>query len=496
MTSRAAGILVHPTSLPGPYGAGDLGPGTLRFLDWAAEAGQSVWQLLPLAPTGEGCSPYAALSVHAGNPDLISPERLALAGWIPHDAIEAPSDFSPTQVQFHRLLPWKRDLLRRSWNHFRQHAGRQARRRFDAFVEDDAQAGWLEDWALFAALKERADGRPWPAWEAGLARRESAALGAARLQLADEVAAQRYFQFVFFDQWNALRREAATRGVRLLGDLPFYVAHDSVDVWSRPDLFRLDEHGHPLEVAGVPPDYFSEDGQRWGNPLFRWDAMKHEGYRWWIDRVRSGLRSADLLRLDHFRGFVAFWEVEAGAEVAARGRWVRGPGRPLFDAISEALGGLPFVAEDLGTITEEVIALRRELGLPGMRVLQFGFDGDDDTHAVQNPATDVVAYTGTHDNDTVRGWFDRLEPDVRQRVLAQLRCSARDVDRRAVEALYQSAADVVVVPLQDVFGLGSEARMNFPGTTEGNWRWRASRTAFTLNRARRLRRLAESSGRA
>jgi len=307
---------------------------------------------------------------------------------------------------------------------------------------------------------------------------------------------QRYAQFVFFDQWESLRREASARGIRLLGDLPFYVAGDSADAWSGGDLFETDEFGRPLRIAGVPPDYFSDDGQLWGNPLYRWETMERDGFAWWIDRIRAALRLVDLLRLDHFRAFAAYWAVDAAAPTAVAGQWLPGPGRALFDRCRDALGHLPFVAEDLGSITPDVGALRQELGLPGMRVLQFALGDDGADHLPENHPVDCVAYTGTHDNDTVRGWFDGLGPADRRRALTMLRANERDVVRRAVTAVHESAASLAVIPLQDVFELGSEARMNRPGTPAGNWGWRAEASALTMSRARRFRRLAESSGRA
>ncbi len=496
MRARAAGLLVHPTSLPGPHGMGDLGPATTRFLDWAAEAGQSVWQILPLGPTGSGDSPYSGLSAHAGNPWLISAERLARQGWLPRAEISSPPRFSATRVAFDRAIPWKREVLHRSWLHFSSARGTDETRRLEAFVEHQDQRGWLEEWALYAALRERHGGRPWWDWGPDLARRDPDALRAARTGLAAELAEQRYYQFAFFEQWEAVRAEANARGLSILGDLPFYVSRDSADVWSRPELFQLDAAGRPLAVAGVPPDYFSADGQLWGHPLYRWEVMEASAYGWWIERFRSGLRLADRLRLDHFRGFIAYWEVSAAAKTAAGGRWVAGPGRSLFDACRRALGGLPFVAEDLGAITEDVSTLRRELGLPGMRVWQFSFDDEGSAHSPHDYTQNDIAYSGTHDNDTLRGWFDRLPPVARRRVLEALQSTPQDVVRRAVDALYASAAGLVILPLQDVFESGSAARMNRPGTPEGNWSWRAGDSEFTLDRARRLRRLAESTGRA
>lgn len=484
---RAAGVLVHPTSLPGPYGIGDLGPATTGFLDWAGESGLRVWQVLPLGPVGPDGSPYSSPSAFAGNPLLISPERLAGEGWLGRDSLAPLPPFDPDRVEFGRVGIWKMRLLRRSWARFQRDATAGARRELDEFVEGAEQRYWLEDWALYAALKERWGGRPWTRWDRELRSREPAALAAAARELADEVAYQRFLQFVFFRQCAGLRREANARGLTLLGDVPFYVAPDSADVWARRELFRIDGNGRPTHVAGVPPDYFSKTGQLWGNPVFRWDRLADEGYGWWIERIRANLRLVGGLRLDHFRGFVAFWEIEAGARDASAGRWVEGPGRALFDAMSGALGHLPLLAEDLGLITPDVESLRDEVGLPGMHVLQFAFSDPDSKHLPEHHSPRSVVYTGTHDNDTLAGWFAGLDEATRQRVLAYCAADAETVVDRLIEAAYRSPAELALVPLQDYLGLDSAARMNRPGTTAGNWRWRVRGEALSLRVAARLR---------
>jgi 4-alpha-glucanotransferase len=435
MRRRAAGLLLHPTSLPrhprGLTGAAE------EFLAWAQDAAVSVWQILPVGPPGEGRSPYAALSAFAGDPS-----------WFP-----------------------------------------------DGTAEATGGADWLDDWCLFAALKEFHRGSPWLAWEEGVRRRDAAALSDAASRLAPAIERHRRAQYAFDAGWERVRATAARRGIAILGDAPIYPALDSADVWAHQEIFQLDARGAPEKVAGVPPDYFSASGQLWGNPLYRWDRLRADGYSWWIDRMKRALALHDVVRLDHFRGFAAYWAVPAGAATARDGAWEPGPGRDLFDALRRALGGLPFVAEDLGVITDDVTALRSEIGIPGMRVLQFGFDGHDNDHAPDRVPRDAVVYTGTHDNDTTRGWFRTLPAAAQASVLAAVGGSADEVSWSLIRAAYASPADLAIVPLQDVFDLGSEARMNVPGVADGNWRWRAPAAAFTAQRARRLRRLAEDCGR-
>lgn len=493
--TRAAGVLAHPTSLPGPHGIGDLGPAATLFMDWAVEAGLKIWQVLPLGPVGPDGSPYSSPSAFAGNPLLISPARLADEGWLDRQSMEPLPSFDADQVDFARVGAWKTRQLRESWARFGREAAPAARRELDAFVEGPAQRYWLEDWALYAALKERSGGRAWTRWERDLRARRPAALAAAARELSDEVAYQRYLQFLFFRQWEALRREARARGLTLLGDIPFYVAPDSADAWTHRDLFRIDGKGRPTRLAGVPPDYFSKTGQLWGNPVFRWGRIAEEGYAWWVERIRANLRLVDALRLDHFRGFVAYWEVEAGARTAAGGRWVEGPGRALFEALRRELGTLPLIAEDLGVITPDVERLRDELGLPGMHVLQFAFSDPDSEHLPERHSPRSVVYTGTHDNDTLRGWFAGLDEAERARVLAYAGTGPESVVRRLIEIAYDSPSGWALAPLQDLLGLGSEARMNRPGTTAGNWRWRVRGASLTLRAATGLRELAGRTGR-
>jgi 4-alpha-glucanotransferase len=495
INTRAAGVLLHPTSLPGPYGVGELGSEALQFLDWAVEAGLRVWQVLPLGPTCPDGSPYSSPSAFAGNPLLISPEGLSHAGWLHEDDFETRPVFRPEQIDFQQVAQWKARLLRRSWKRFLREASSREREELDAFAQHTDQAYWLEDWVLYAAIKEHSGGRPWTRWGRGLRDRDEETLRAASRELAEEIDYQRYLQFVFFRQWERVRQEAHARGLTLFGDVPFYVAPDSADVWAHRDIFKLDSTGRPTRVAGVPPDYFSETGQLWGNPVYRWNRLAQQGYHWWIERIRANLRLVGSLRLDHFRGFAGYWEIELPAETAAEGHWVAGPGRALFDALQAELGGLPLVAEDLGVITEDVEALRDGLELPGMHVLQFAFDDPQSKHLPQNHPMRSVAYTGTHDNDTLRGWFEGLDEDQRRRVVDQVGDGPNGVVWSLIGATYGSPAVLALVPLQDMLSLGSEARMNRPGTTRGNWRWRVQGAALTLELAAQLRELARSTDR-
>jgi len=494
VSARRAGILAHPTSLPGGYGVGDLGPAADEFLDWIAECGARIWQVLPLGPTGFGNSPYSGLSAFAGNPMLISPARLIDRGWLARRSAGRPPE-STDRVDFESVVPWKQELLHSTWKRFRRQASRQAKRELAAFVEHADQRPWLEDWALYITLKRRHGGRAWVDWDEELRRRDPSALRTARKELASDLAFERFLQFLFFTQWSEIRQSASGRDIAILGDLPFYPAHDSADVWAHAELFLLDEAGCPTRVAGVPPDYFSRDGQLWGNPLYDWERLAERRYDWWVQRIRANLRLIDWLRLDHFRAFAAFWEVGADEKTAVNGRWVPGPGQPFFDTLREELGGLPLVAEDLGEITPDVLELRDRLGLPGMRVLQFGMDDPSSFHHPQHHVANCVVYTGTHDNDTTRGWFESLEPGQQSRLLETLQTDGPGVTWKMLETAFASVGDSAVAPLQDVLELGGEARMNTPGIATGNWGWRVDGSALTLRRAARLRSLIESTGR-
>ncbi|HEY0018117.1 MAG TPA: 4-alpha-glucanotransferase [Longimicrobium sp.] len=489
--SRASGILLHPTSLPGP-GVGDLGEQAFRFVDWLAEAGQSLWQLLPLVAVNEGGSPYNALSAFAGNPLLLSPAELHLHGLLPADAAAAP-DLDDDDLDFPSVMRWKEQVVRAS--HALLAEDEELRADFAAYRAD--QAAWLDDYALFRALRDAHGGACWAEWPAPLRERHPNALEAARHQLFTEVERHAYAQYLFDVQWSAVRGYANDRGIRIVGDVPIFVAYDSADVWAHPELFELDEDLRPTVVSGVPPDYFSKTGQRWGNPLYRWDVLRETGYRWWIDRFRRTLEMVDVVRIDHFRGFESYWEVPAEEETAMHGEWRPGPGRALFDAVRDELGALPVIAEDLGVITEEVEALRDDLDLPGMRVLQFAFGGDDpkNPHLPRNYVHNAVAYTGTHDNDTVLGWYADAGRDERSAV-DELAGGGGEMHWRLIETVLRSEAGWAVVPLQDVLGLGGQARMNTPGVAEGNWAWRLREGALTPDLARRLAEIVRRTGRA
>ncbi len=490
--SRAAGVLLHPTSLPGRYGIGDLGDELIVFLDWVASAGMRVWQVLPLNPPGYGASPYGCLSSYAGNYLLISPQRLLQDGLLPEHAIDNVPEFPDTTVQFGRVKEFKTKLLRQSFEYFNENARPDQKSALRKFERDNA---WLHDWALFAAIKLQQGRREWPTWPHALATRDHDALADVTRALDGEIRFRKYVQWVFFSQWDSVREAANARGVDIMGDVPIYVAGDSVDVWANRELFHLDENGNPTVVAGVPPDYFSATGQRWGNPLYRWDAMREKNYEWWVSRIRANMRFADIIRLDHFRGFASYWEIPAGEPTAIHGRWMPGPGKALFDAIRNTLGEVQLVAEDLGFITAEVHDLRRAVDVPGMKILQFGFSHFDSPHLPHRYESHTVVYTGTHDNDTARGWYENAPEDEQEIVNAYLGCDTADISWGLIRCAYTSVAETVIVPVQDILGLGSEARMNRPGDSHGNWTWRMRPGALRREHAERLQKLAEITGR-
>jgi len=494
-SSRSSGILLHPTSLPGPFGVGDLGPEARRFVDYLASAGQSLWQVLPLGPTGYGDSPYQCFSALAGNPLLISLEDLAYTS-------SAPPAFCADRVEFEQVIPWKMAALNAAAAQFRQSASNTERRRFEEFC--DKNGDWLDDYALFMSLKGLDMSRVWSQWDEDIRARDSQAMKQWRTRLAEPIATQKFLQYTFFSQWGSLRSYCRERGVEIMGDLPIYVAHDSVDVWAQPQYFQLDEAANPAVVAGVPPDYFSATGQLWGNPIYAWERLAHDDYGWWLNRFRGVLMLVDLVRLDHFRGFEAYWEIPGGAPTAESGRWVKAPGRDLFQTLRESLGHLPLVAENLGVITPEVEALREEFGFPGMSILQFAFGKDPQARSFQphNYPREIVAYTGTHDADTTVGWWTsrghgestRTAQDIseeREHTRRYLNSDGSRIHWDFIRALLASVADRVLIPLQDVLGLGSEARMNQPATLGGNWRWRFRPEMLTARTAQELRALSE-----
>lgn len=483
--ARASGVLVHPTSFPGRYGIGDLAAGARRVLDFLAAGGQRLWQVLPLGPTGFGDSPYASFSAFAGNHLLIAPDLLAEHGWLHPADLDAMPSFPAERVDYGAVTTAKLRLLRQAHERFQAGANATHRDELAAFVAENQP--WLDDYALFMALKQAHGGVAWTAWESGAAARDPAALREARTALADDVALHQFLQWTFFQQWAALRQYAAGRAIKVVGDVAIFVAHDSADVWAHRELFHLDAHGMPTVVAGVPPDYFSRTGQRWGNPLYRWEALAATDYAWWIERLRMALRTADLLRLDHFRGFHAYWEVPADHPTAQHGRWVPGPRLDLFHALTRALGEVPILAEDLGKITASVRHMREQLGYPGMRVLQFAFGGDARNEHLPHCYThDTAVYTGTHDNDTTRGWFQGCAPAERAFALRYAQSEGHDIHWDFIRLALASVADTAIVPLQDVLGLGSEARMNLPGRAAGNWAWRCAEEQLSAPISARL----------
>ena len=504
--NRSSGILLHPTSLPGRFGVGDFGGEAYKFVDWLAAAGQTFWQVMPLGPTGYGDSPYSAFSAFAGNTNLVSPERLVESGLLADaDIRDVPDGLTAERVDYGKVIDYKRGLLEKAHKNFvaKMKDDEGLRRDYEGFL--DFASAWLDDWALFAALKDEYAGQPWNTWAAALVRREPTAVEVACTSFAEQVEAHRFFQYVFFQQWLQLKKYANERGVRVVGDMPIFVAHNSADVWAKPELFKLKDDGSPEAVAGVPPDAFSRTGQLWGNPIYDWERMRRDGFAWWVARVRETLKIVDVVRLDHFRGFAASWEVPAEHETAEHGRWVEAPGRALFETLRRAQGGeLPIVAEDLGTITPDVHALRDEFGFPGMRVLQFAFGGDPhDTHLPHEYTHNTVAYTGTHDNDTVVGWFeqrsreDAPEWEKRERdlCLKYLGTDGAEINWDFVRAAQMSVAVLAVAQLQDVLGLSSAARMNTPASTEGNWGWRYADGTLTDSLAARLRETTAIYGR-
>jgi 4-alpha-glucanotransferase len=501
---RSAGVLLHPTSLPGRFGIGDLGDQSYRFVDFLEAAGQSIWQVLPLGPTGYGDSPYQCFSAFAGNPLLVSPEKLAEVGLLTDaDLAEVPV-FPVDRVDFGAAIEFKRGILERAYNRFKQ-APAELKAEFTEFCTGHAR--WLQDYALFRALKDDHGGKPWPEWEPELVKRDPSVLAATAQRLGESAEAEKFAQWLFFKQWFALKSYANKKGIRIVGDVPIFVSMDSADVWTRPELFKLDEDRRPRVIAGVPPDYFSATGQLWGNPIYEWDRMRDNDFDWWIDRMRSTFELVDMVRVDHFRGFCACWEVPVGDKTAERGQWVPAPGRELLHKLTQSFERLPIIAEDLGVITPDVIKLRDEFDLPGMRVLQFAFIGDATSIDLpHNYVRNCVVYTGTHDNDTAVGWFEsragkgstRSAKQInseRTFCLRYLNSKGREIHWDLIRAAMSSVADTAIVPLQDLLGLDSSARMNLPASPSGNWNWRAAADALSEKLTSRLRCLTELYGR-
>jgi 4-alpha-glucanotransferase len=468
---RSSGVLLHPTSLPGPFGIGDLGPAAHAWIDTLARAKQTWWQILPVGPTGFGDSPYQSYSTFAGNLNLVSPDLLVRDGLLRADDLGGHS-FPNDHVDYRAVEPFKLGLVRRAWASFQAGQAAHLRDAYEQFLHE--KRAWVGDYALFMAIKEARGGQPWYDWPTEVRHRDAAgpALAEVRHDLADLIGENLFGQFLFFHQWDELRRHAREQGIRLIGDVPIFVSPDSADVWANPQGYLLDEDLRPRVVAGVPPDYFAKTGQLWGNPHYDWEAMRKTGYAWWVARLRATLELVDLVRLDHFRGVLAAWQVPAEEVTAVNGKWVRGPGEDLFTRLRADLGGLPFIAEDLGEITPDVYALRDSLELPGMKVLQFAFDKPANPFLPHNYPANCVAYSGTHDNDTTRGWYATVsaaERDFYRRYVAR---DGSDVAWDLIRLAWSSVADLAIAPLQDILDLGADARMNIPGVSGGNWRWR------------------------
>lgn len=475
---RSAGILLHPTSLPSPDGIGDLGPEAHRWIDFLCETGCGLWQILPLGPTGFGDSPYQCFSAFAGNPYLVSPALLLEDNLLARTDLADRPNFPVDHVEYSQVIQWKLTLLDRAFDRFQAASPPAIAAAFEQFQKEEAY--WLDDYTLFMAIKDQQGGASWGQWPEPLRKRFPQALEQFRRQHYQQITRHRFRQFLFFRQWEMLHTAARQRHVRIIGDIPIFVAYDSADSWSHPELFFFDAEGQPEVVAGVPPDYFSATGQLWGNPLYNWEAHHRNGYAWWIQRFKAALNLVDIIRLDHFRGFAGYWEVPAGLPTAEIGRWVKGPGADFFSAIQQALGELPIIAEDLGEITPDVIELRDQFNLPGMKIFQFAFATDpDDPFLPHNYPVNCVAYTGTHDNDTAIGWYQTAPEAERDFCRRYLACSGDDIAWDMIRAVWSSVAMMALAPMQDFLRLGSEARMNFPGRPNGNWSWRLTPNVLT-----------------
>lgn len=475
LTRRGSGILLHPTSLPGLFGGGDFGVDAYRFVDWLARAGQGYWQMLPLGEIGSGNSPYMCRSAFAGNVLLIDLAELADQGWLHPDDLEPHPGFRSDRVDYALMQPFRMERLHRAAQRFFAVGSKKMHRMFGEFCL--AEREWLNDYALFMTIAAQQEERSWVDWPGNLARREPQALRDVEEGHAGEVDFWKFCQWCFTRQWTRMKEYASTHGIKIIGDVPIFVAHHSADVWAHPELFELDGNGHPTVVAGVPPDYFSQTGQLWGNPLYRWDVHEQTGFSWWIARMRHALKLADLVRIDHFRGFAAYWEVPADAPDATGGKWVAAPGEKLFEAMHQAIPDMPIIAEDLGVITPDVVELRHKFDLPGMRVLQFAFAEDDSNHFLPHHyAPNTVAYTGTHDNDTTLGWWNSASEHEKAFACQYLGSDGQSIQWDMMRAISGSVANIVIYPMQDVLGLSGEHRMNYPGHPVGNWEWRFSWT--------------------
>jgi len=471
LTERASGILLHPTSFPGPDGIGDLGSEAYRWIDFLKASGCQMWQILPLGPTGYGDSPYQCFSAFAGNPFLVSPLLLIEEGLLEiTDLADRPS-FPTECVDFGPVIIWKNKVLDRAFSRFHEKQPEAVTAAFIAFCQKNQS--WLDDFSLFMAIKEEQNGQPWNIWPKPLKYHEANALNDFALSQAEKIEKHKFNQFLFYRQWEKLHRYAQENGIRIIGDVPFVVALDSADVWANPQLFLMDEDLNPTFIAGVPPDYFSRDGQLWGNPLYDWQVHEAQGYRWWLERLSAVLKLVDLVRLDHFRGFAAAWHVPFGSTTARNGKWIPGPGKKIFEVFQQKFPEMPIIAEDLGVITPDVKDMRDCFNLPGMKILQFGFTGDpEDDFLPHHYPVNCFAYTGSHDNNTAHGWYDQASAREQDFCRRYLNVSGDDISWSMMRAIWQSVANDVVAPMQDLLSLGAEARMNLPGSQSGNWSWR------------------------
>jgi len=493
---RGSGILLHPTSLPGVFGIGDLGDEAYKFSDFLAEAGQTYWQVLPLGQTGYGDSPYQCYSAFAGNTNLISPQKLVSAGLLDKDETNQKPNFPIDRVDFGSVINWKNRILSKAYENFCKMSDFNLREEFQSFKREFSW--WLDDYALFQAIRKNRNNKPWYEWETSLKLRDENALAKMREDLREEIEAQKFYQFLFFWQWSNLRKYANDKGVKIIGDIPIFVALNSADVWHNPSEFKLNPDGSPKVVSGVPPDYFSKTGQLWGNPIYDWNKMLNNEFRWWIQRVKFTLKTVDIVRIDHFRGFAACWEVPGADKTAERGSWVDVPGKELFEALQNSLGGnFPFMAEDLGVITPDVEDLRDSFNLPGMRILQYAFGSDtNNRYLPHNYIQNCVAYSGTHDNDTTIGWFAAANEREREFCLKYLNSDGREIHWDFIRAIFESVADTAIIPMQDILGSGCEARMNLPASDSGNWNWRCRENDFSAKLVQRLKELTKLYGRA
>ncbi|MDQ3636239.1 MAG: 4-alpha-glucanotransferase [Acidobacteriota bacterium] len=491
---RASGILLHLTSLPNEYGIGDFGEAAYQFVDFLERSRQTYWQILPLNPTGYGDSPYSSYSAFAGNTNLISPGSLVEDKLLSIDEINEKPDFPSDRVDFGKVIEWKNNLLKKAYEKFCRTENIDLRGSFEIFTEQTA--GWLDDYTLFRAIKDSQWGKFWLEWDEPLRLRKENALLQAREDLFEEIQAQKFYQFIFFKQWTRLKNYANGKGIKIIGDMPIYISLDSADVWCSPQKFKLNEDLTPKVVSGVPPDYFSKTGQLWGNPIYDWNKMKADGFDWWTRRIKFALKTVDILRIDHFVGFGRAWEVPGGNKTAENGNWVNVPGRELFQVLTGKLGELPVMAEDLGEVTPEVEKLRDDFDFPGMRILLFGFGGDSENlHLPHNYIENCVAYTGTHDNDTVVGWFKSANNSERKFCLEYLDSNGEEINLDFIRAVWESVADTAIAPMQDILGLGNNARMNLPASNSGNWNWRCGKDCFSDEKAEKLKELTEIYGR-